>query len=232
MNQTEQLETIPAENKLETLQQQKRSDPRAQITRRGLWIAAWVVLLGIGGAWLSVWGRKAITEETTKFFGADAILAYQLAEEIELYVDQRIVTPANKQPAKLPPLEPAQESLAALVSEQTDQVRRVRLSGMPGLAHLRHDLLDDRAYDWQSVSTETIAETTPFESRLLLRFTDPTANRFEPITLLIDLERGRCGRVDANRTVGWRDGFATSIPGFLKRVAHFEPIRSEAKSKQ
>lgn len=232
MNQTEQLETIPAENKLESLQQEKRSDPRAQITSRGIWIAVAVVLLGIGGAWLSVWGRKAKIEETTKFFGDDAILAYQLAEEIELYVDQRIVTPANKEPAKLPPLDASQEAFAALVSEQPDQVRRVRLSGMPGLAHLRRDLLDDRAYDWQSVATETIAETTPFEARLLLRFSDPTANRFEPINLLIDLDNGRCGRIDADQTVGWRDGFATSIPGFLKKVAHFEPIRSEAKAKQ
>ncbi|MEM0926844.1 MAG: hypothetical protein AAGJ83_12460, partial [Planctomycetota bacterium] len=102
----------------------KYNDPRASITRRGILIGLGVVVFAVLGTWWSITARKAIREETTKFWGEDAIIALQLAEEIELLPN--------------PSVEPENS---------------VRISGLPGLGHLRRTLVDDRSYDWESIQS-------------------------------------------------------------------------------
>ncbi|MEO1524069.1 MAG: hypothetical protein AAFX06_01475 [Planctomycetota bacterium] len=182
----------------------KYNDPRAQITKRGLMLGGLVVVLGIGGAALSIWARRTHLEKTTPFWGPKVIEALQLAEEFELV-----------------------PSLAAADGE----VENVRLSGMPGLGHLRHTLLDDRSYLWDSVLEQPISDRIESEPCMLLRLTDPTAKRFPETRIVIALDSGWVGLEDENQQVQLSERFREALPTYLKRVANYEPLRSEVRER-
>lgn len=183
----------------------KYNDPRAQISRRGILIGVAVVCLGIMGAALSIWARKTQLDQTRAFWGDDVITALQLAEEVELL---------------RPPKEP--ESEAPLP---------VRLSGMPGLGHLRHTLLDDRSYDWATVR-ESVANSGAAEEQMVVRLTDPTAKRFPETKLTIHLDSGWVMVNGTDQQVQLNDRFRNALPAYLKRVANYEPLRSEVRAKK
>lgn len=187
----------------------KYNDPRVNISRRGIMLGLGVVCFGVAGSALSIWARKTELRQTTAFFGPDVIMALQLAEEVEL----------------LRPPEPGSQS-----NQPRDPVR---LSGMPGLGHLRHTLLDDRSYDWDSVvSLEQSAPNAPSSETMVIRLTDPTAHRFPETQLIIQLDSGWVQLAGADQKVHLNDRFENALPTFLKRVANYEPLRSEVRAKK
>lgn len=187
----------------------KYNDPRAVISRRGILLGVFVVLFGIGGAALSIWARRTHLEKSTEFWGTDYIMALQLAEEVELFatVDQPD-------------------------SELGSSSEPVRLSGMPGLGHLRHVLLDDRSYQWDTVTAEPIRSRAGKSPCMMLRLTDPTVNRFPEAVIVIDLENGWIGKRDGQNQVQLTERYQTAMPVFLKQIANYEPQRVEMREKQ
>lgn len=175
----------------------KYNDPRVKITRRGILIGLGVVAFSVIGTWWSITARKTKLEQTTEFWGKDAIVALQLAEEIEL-----------------------------LPKPSEEPENGVRISGLPGLGHLRHVLLDDRSYDWNSGQTGGLPMT---DTVMVLRLTDPTAKRFPVQQIAIDIESGRVGHRDGGETIRLNDRYQNAMPNFLKQIADFEPLRVENK---
>ncbi|QEG02689.1 hypothetical protein Mal15_68100 [Stieleria maiorica] len=188
----------------------KYNDPRAQISRRGILIGLGVVLFGIAGAALSIWARRTRLEQTTKFWGPETIQAFQLAAEIHLIV----------QP------EPLSEPSTELLSEGAEPVR---LTGMPGLGHLRHLLLDDRSYLWSSVKNEPMRSRLGQTKCMMLRFSDPEAERFPDAEIIIDLDQGWIGKHDGDRQIRLNERFRNAVPAFLTQVADYEPLRVEMR---
>lgn len=184
----------------------KYNDPRVSISRRGILLGVFVVLFGIAGAGFSIWARRTQLEKSTEFWGADVILALQLAEEVELI-----------------------PSVDLPDSETGSSSEPVRLSGMPGLGHLRHVLLDDRSYQWDSVVQDSIASRIEEFPCMILRLSDPTVHRFPDTEIVIDLENGWLGLRDGTNQVQLGERFQTAIPLFLKRVANYEPLRADMR---
>ena len=179
----------------------KFNDPRVRITRTGILMALAVVVLGVAGAALSIWARKTRLEHSTEFWGPEVVRALQLAQEVEL------IPEANS------------ESSASTV----------RLTGMPGLGHLRHVLLDDRSYDWSSAKDRVADGPLSQAGVMVLRFTDAGANRFPDADAIIDLEQGWVGLRHGKRQVQLNERFRTAVPTFLKRVANYEQLRSDLR---
>lgn len=164
-----------------------------------------VGVFGIGGAGISIYARRTRLEKSTRFWGNDVITALQLAEEIEL----------------LPSLEP---------NPETGKVPPpVRLSGMPGLGHLRHVLLDERSYHWETELAEPISTHGDDPAFMVLRLTDPTAKRFPEINIALALDSGWIGLQNGQKQVQLNERFRTAMPNFLKRIANYEPLRSEMR---
>ena len=107
----------------------------------------------------------------------------------------------------------------------------VRLSGMPGLGHLRHTLLDDRSFSWETVREQSIVTRAQSEPCMLLRLTDPTAERFPEARIVVALESGWVGLETANQEVRLTERFRGALPTYLKRVANYEPLRSEVRAR-
>ena len=191
----------------------KYNDPRVKITRKGVLIGVCVVLFGIGGAALSIWARRTQLEKSTEFWGINVIEALQLAEEVEL----------------IPMLDPS-DSQADATPQPTTQP--VRLSGMPGLGHLRHVLLDERSYLWDTVRGESISTRVAQSPCMMLRLTDPTAKRFPEAGIVIDLEQGWVGIQGGQKQVQLSQRYRTAMPTFLKRIANYEPLRAEMREEK
>ncbi|MCO8121883.1 hypothetical protein NHH03_09060 [Stieleria sp. TO1_6] len=189
----------------------KYNDPRVRISRRGILIGCFVLLFGIAGAALSIWARRTQLEKSTQFWGADTILALQLAEEMEL----------------IPNTPPAESTENASAAGQPQPP--VRLSGMPGLGHLRHVLLDDRSYHWDTQRDQPIAATADPSQIMVLRLTDPTMQRFPETRIAIALDSGWVGPENGSRQVQLNERFRVAMPTFLKRIANYEPLRSEMR---
>ncbi len=171
----------------------KYNDPRAKITKRGILIGIVVVLLGIVGAAASIHARRTRLEKTTEFWGDDTILALQLAERIEL------------------------------VSRGQESFETVDLAGTPGLGHLRHRLLDDRNFDWQTETTASVAECCGAVAQdrpgcIQLRLTDPTAKRVGTIEIDLDLEGGWVGPSDGSRRVRTTDWVKPKLQNYFKTI--------------
>lgn len=180
----------------------KYNDPRAKVTRRGVLIGVGVVLLGIAGSALSIWARRTHLERTTAFWGEDVIRAFQLSEELEMIIDPG-AGDADTEP--------------------------VRLSGMPGLGHLRHVLLDDRSYAWGTIENQPVTERIGHSECMMLQFRDPSARRFPDTQIVIDLQGGWLGDAAGLQQVQLKDRFRTALPSYLKRIANYEPIRVERR---
>ena len=182
----------------------KYNDPRVRITARGLVLGACVILLGILGSAFSIWARRTKLEKSTAFWGEEVIAALQLSEEVEL----------------VPKLgtEPKAEA--------------VRLSGMPGLGHLRHTLLDDRSYQWESMREQPMSEFVASEQCMMLRLSDPSVERFPEARIVIALESGWVGLDQGVQRVRLSERFRKAVPAFLTRVANYEPLRAEVRERQ
>lgn len=178
----------------------KYNDPRVKITSVGILCGVLVVLFGIGGAGLSIWARKTRLVQTTAFWGEDTIKAFQLAEEVEL-----------------------------IPKPESEPEKTVRISGLPGLGHLRHVLLDERSYEWKSQLAQPIELD---EDTMVLQFRDPTAKRFPNQQIVINTVSGRVGFREGEQNVQLNDRFQEAMPNFLKQIADFEPLRVENREQE
>lgn len=143
----------------------KYNDPRVSVSRRGILLCVAILILGIVGAALSIRARRTRLEKSLEFWGQDTITAFQLAEKVELI---------------------------PLAGKEFDPVN---LSGTPGLGHLRHTLLDERSYLWETREAAAVSEISKVADAycVKLRWTDPTANRFTDRTVILDLNTGWAG---------------------------------------
>jgi hypothetical protein len=182
----------------------KYNDPRAKITPRGIGIGIAIVLLGIVGAAASIYFRRTRLEQTTRFWGTETIMALQLAERIEL-------------------LPRGQETFEA-----------VDLAGTPGLGHLRHRLLDDRNFEWETETATSVADCCGEiqEDRpgcIQLRFTDPTAKRMQTVEIDLDLEGGWVGPSDGSRRVRTTDWVQPKLQNYFKTIRSVEQKRYDLR---
>jgi len=155
--------------------------------RRWLLIVVVLTTIGIIGAAASVVLRRTQLGRTTEFWGPDVIRTLQLSDEF------RLTIPAAG------PLEWKTESADGSVD----------LSDTPGIAHLRHALLDERHYRWETVREEpmeqVIAELPKAKwVTLELRGTPPELRGeppLQPVEFQVELTEGWIGRRGEPRAV-------------------------------
>ena len=183
----------------------KYSDPRVKITRKFVLAVIGVVLLGIGGSALSIYARKTKLEQTTRFWGPETITALQLAEKIQL----RPIGSSNFEP--------------------------VDLSGTPSLGHLRHALLDERGFDWNTETSGSVSKMCqkPADkaeiSCVRLRLTDPTANRIGTIDLDLDLAGGWVGPSDGSKRVQATEWVRPKLEKYFQMIVNVQRLRSDQR---
>ncbi len=183
----------PSKNPTADRHTDKYNDPRANLTKRGILIGVIVILFGIVGAAASIYLRRTHLQKTTEFWGEPTILALQLAERIEL------------------------------VARGNETFETVDLAGTPGLGHLRHRLLDDRNYAWDTETAASVAECCGpvVDGRpgcIQLRLTDPTAKRMGTIEIDLDLEGGWVGPSDGSRRVRTTDWVRPKLQNYFKTI--------------
>lgn len=151
----------------------KRGDPRARITARGIWLGVAVLIGAAIFAGLSIYARRTRLEKTTEFWGESTIKALQLADRVHLL------------PAGKTSFEP------------------VELTAMPGLGHLRRALLDERHFLWDTVSDQPVSEKCGADGAVCvrLRLADPVGRRVPPTEIMLELSEGWVGPADGTRRV-------------------------------
>ncbi len=184
----------------------KYSDPRARITRRGVWLLVGVGLFALIATPLSVYLRRTRLERTTEFFGDQVILALQIGERIEM----------------LP--------LAAKGADGKT-VEQVELTRTPGLGHLRRALLDERHYDWATAINEDAADLCGGEQAycVQLRITDPTEHRFPETVIDLELAGGWVGISGAGRRVRVTDRVRPALRHFLQTMINVKQQRYDLR---
>ena len=182
----------------------KYNDPRVSITRRGILIGVVVAILGVVGAAGSIYSRRTRLEKSRKFWGDDTITALQLAERMEL------------------------------VSVSGKDFELVDLSGTPGLGHLRHALLDERNYVWESVTGEPMSSICGESESycVALNFSDPTARRFTDRSIVVDMKNGWVGHaaaddetIDAEKRVQLTERYRPAMKKFLETMVTVQQQR-------
>lgn len=168
----------------------KYNDPRAKVTPRGLLLVGIVIVLGIIGAAGSIYARRTRLEKTTEFWGPEAIMAMQLGERIRMF---------------------------SISGESFDPVELTRT---PGLGHLRRLLLDERNYDWSSVSQTSVDQRCGGDATfcIQLKISDPTAKRFDPVAMTVELNSGWIGRSEGDRSVQVAERKRNALRKFLKQL--------------
>ena len=143
---------------------EKRSDPRVSITRRGILIGVAIFVVAVIAAGLSVYMRRTHLEKTTEFWGEDTITALQLADRVHLLAG------------------PGQS------------FEDVELTATPGLGHLRRALLDERNYQWHTAQDVPVSQACGEDSLCVtLRLADPTGQRVPVTEIDLELNSGWVG---------------------------------------
>lgn len=189
---------------LTDLHADKYNDPRAKITRRGVMIGLGVTLFGILGAAGSIYARRTHLDETTRFWGDETILALQLAERMQL-----------------------------MVPNDSD-FKTVELTGTPGLAHLRHTLLESTHFDWATETEASVAELCGKQDSELpqcvqIRLTDPNGNRVGAIEIDIDLKNGWVGPSDGSRRVQATEWVQPKLRNYIATLLNVRQTRSDLR---
>lgn len=148
------------------------TSPPPAITRRGILIGMGVFLFASIFAGASIYARRTRLEKTRDFFGDDYITALQLA-------DQMMLLPGDGQ-----------------------SFDPVKLTGTPGLGHLRRALLDERHYQWDTTTDGTVEEVGGGDAvRFTIKLADPTGQRVPSIVIPLELTEGWVATPDESRRV-------------------------------
>ncbi|TWT91161.1 hypothetical protein [Stieleria varia] len=179
-------------NEIDNPHDDKFNDPRVSVTRRGILIGVAILVLGVLGAIGSIYARRTRLEKSRAYWGDDTITALQLAERVEL------------------------------VSISGKEFEPVNLSGTPGLGHLRHSLLDERSYLWDSTKDNPVTSLSAAADSYVveLRFSDPTEHRFAERGIQLDMNDGWVGLVLAENSAAEK-----RIPAVEQRVQLIERVR-------
>jgi hypothetical protein len=186
-----------------SLHADKYSDPRVQITRRGIWMGVLLTIVATIAALGSIYARRTRLEKSTEFWGPQTIESLQLAGSIKL------------------------------VPMGSDSIKTIDLTGTPGLGHLRRAILDERHYDWTTVESASAVEqcdgrtigkkNMPGCVRLHLSdaFSDP--KRFPDIEIDLNLVDGWIGPHSTPTSDGGQDKS-------LSRVRFSEHVRPKMQN--
>lgn len=181
--------------------------PKIPITRRAVLGGVAIVILGVVGAVASIYARRTQLAKTTEFLGADAILAIQILPRVTL---------------QLEPL------------GQTDGVeaKTIDLTGTPGLGHLRHALLDERHYDWQTRTDSSVQSLRSTETRFAtLTFSDPR-EKFVASTLQLELVQGWVSRSGTNDRVRLIERAQPAVRHFLTVISNAKQAHYDNRAKE
>ncbi|TWT69253.1 hypothetical protein [Crateriforma conspicua] len=168
-------------------------DPHAvaptRITRRGIWIGVGVIVFAIVFAFASIYARRTRLERTRQFFGAPWITAVQLADQVQLL------------PGPDADFEP------------------VKLTATPGLGHLRRALLDERHYQWDTVTDGSVADISGDDAiHMTLQFSDPIGRRVDKTTIPMELSEGWIGTGDGRQRVRVKPRVQSALEFQLKMM--------------
>ena len=169
-----------------------------------------LVVIFVGGiaAVASVYFRRTQTAKTSEFWGAEAITAFQLAPMVKLKIRD------GQEPGE------------------------VDLTGMPGVGHLRHALLEQRHYEWDTKTMESVESRVaadPVNERLFatLTFWDPRKPAELPpdmpviqtTTVLLDLSEGWVGPASGERSVRLNERSRPAVRHFLTTMRNVKQAR-------
>jgi len=183
--------------------------PKIPITRRAVWMGVVIAILGVVGAFASIYARRTQLEKTTEFLGADAILAIQILPQVSLQLEDI-----------------GNDGLVA--------AKRIDLTGTPGLGHLRHALLDERHYDWATKTTGSIESLRTATSRMaILTFSDPR-NQYPSASIHVELIDGWVGLLGGEQRVQLITRAQPAVRHFLTVIsnakqAHYDNRPSEER---
>jgi hypothetical protein len=192
-------------------QQSPANDP-AQVrllTLKGLGITMAIAIFAVVVAFASIYARRTPMEKTRDFFGDDALKAIQLGEQL------RIEIPAGS------PMINADAPLAVI---RGDGSQIADLSGSPGLGHFRHALLNQRHYDWDSITDRGVEEIEIPDRELVFveiegRSPDappvPMPITITPTRLVMELTEGWVGVVGVRRAVRMTERVRTGMRNFI-----------------
>lgn len=181
--------------------------PKIPITRRAVLAGVAIAILGVLGAVGSIYARRTQLEKTTVFLGADAILAIQILPSVTLQ------------------LEP-------LGQVDGTEAKTIDLTGTPGLGHLRHALLDERHYDWQSRTESSVQSLRTPETRFAtLTFSDPKG-KFTPATLNIELTQGWVSRTGETDRVQLIERAQPAVRHFLTVISNAKQAHYDNRAKE
>lgn len=173
MSSTASPSSVPDSSPASQESQRKLPDgwvdhPKIPITRRAVLAGVAIMILGVIGAVASIYARRTRLELTTEFWGPDAILAMQVSPQVTL-------------------------RLEAVGAQANQESKDIDLTGTPGLGHLRHALLDQRHYDWQTRTDSPVESLRDEKTRMAtLTFSDPL-EKFPTATIELELIGGWVG---------------------------------------
>jgi hypothetical protein len=170
-------------------------EPPKALTLRGVFIGVAILALATVVAVASVAVRRTRLEKTTAFWGADTILCFQSGREVRIA------------PIDGPGATPAEEKMLAL----TD---------LPGLAHFRHALLEERHYVWPddpSVSDESEEAEEEGNDWFYLRFSHPVEGK--PATeMVISTAKGQLGLYGKTPEGQLKERVRKGVSSYLNKV--------------
>lgn len=185
--------------------------PVIPITRRAVLAGVAVTVLAVVVALASVYARRTRLEKTTEFWGPDTIAALQLSPHVTLYLD----------PPPASPDDPAAR-----------QPRVSDLTNTPGLGHLRHALLDERHYEWQTRTAASVRSLRSAETWFAtLTFSDPRGV-YPDATIELELSDGWVGPGGTPDRVQLIPRARPAVRHFLKTIsnaqqAHYDRRQAE-----
>lgn len=174
-----------------------------------MWIGVAIFFAAILTAGASIYFRRTQIELTKKFWGDDAVTAMQLAPYVSLQFD----SDGDKKP--------------------------VDLTGTPGLGHLRHSLLEQRHYLWETEVAESLESlASPKAKFATLVFSDPRTDESVKVPtarLRLELTGGWVGTSDGSRRVQLIERAQPAVRHFLTMLRNAQQNRygdREASEKQ
>lgn len=178
--------------------------PKIPVTRRAILMGVAIFVSAIIVTAASIYFRRTQLELTTRFWGADTIRAIQLAPTVTLKFD----SDGEKMP--------------------------VDLTGTPGLGHLRHALLEQRHYMWETETAAPVDILSVADAKFAtLVFSDPRTDMVDPVptaTIRLELQDGWVGPVDGFKRVRLIERAQPAVRHFLTMIRNAQQHRSDFRN--